>query len=552
MPGHFEKPVCYVNTAQIRHLSTSSEDLHGMWSSKSGPASVLPSTSLISLKVFSKCGESLQDGPRLENLFWRMWKHETLCSSSLPLSSTTNPASRPKKADVPHLSASVDSLASEELEISHFPTSKTIPVNIQQPVKSHQPPCSILVRGSRRHISPQRVEEMVESIQEKQSITALSPTIVNAVPSLPVDPPSPPPTQQENKQSVGQASLRSSDSSTSTAPLSSPDSDRSIAQTMNSDTSAECLNSQHSIIIRGFSPQQPSSSYRSSTHLAPARAPVRAPTKPIMHTKNVEAAFMLGASSGEEESSFEEHIPSLTKQSSLTAGLKKPTPKKQALFKEDLISNRSYEDEEVFVSDEEDSSAIDDSEDEDEENWEEASESEDNVNDARPLFQRVDSKPDLVSRRSLITKGLTEGDRQTAFAEMAQAQPALRKAKTQVKLDAQHSEPLMLAPQMKRSKPINAVSTNSQAAPIAFSPRTTRRNMLATEMTESLRKAVLFERQQKKATATAVMKRRHTAQELTQIRDYPEGGGDAASKENRSWNEEFSSGVLGDYHQTGW
>ena len=243
-------------------------------------------------------------------------------------------------------------------------------------------------------------------------------------------------------------------------------------------------------------------------------------------------------------------MPSHPKQSSLTAGLKKPTVKKQTSFKEELISKRSYEDEEVFVdSDEEDSSAIDDSEDEDDDNWEEASENED-INEGRPLFPRVDSKPNLVSRRSLLTSQLHEGDRQTAFAEMAQAQPALRKAKTQLKFDTPNSEPLMLGPQMKRSKPINAISANSQVAPIAFSPRTTRRHMLANEMTESLRKAVLYERQQKKATATAVLKRRHTTQELTQLRDYPEGGD--ASNENRSWNEDFTNGVLGDYHQTGW
>ena len=104
---------------------------------------------------------------------------------------------------------------------------------------------------------------------------------------------------------------------------------------------------------------------------------------------------------------------------------------------------------------------------------------------------------------------------------------------------------------MKRSKPISMASSNAQATPIAFSPRTTRRHMLATEMTESLRKAVLFERQQKKATASAVLKRRHTTQDLTNIRDYPES--EEASKENRSFNDDdYSSGGLGDYHQTGW
>ena len=246
-------------------------------------------------------------------------------------------------------------------------------------------------------------------------------------------------------------------------------------------------------------------------------------------------------------------MPSRSKQSSLTVGLKKPNfNKKQTSFREELVHKKPYEDVQVFVdSDEEDSSAIDDDDSEDdEENWEEASESEETTIDGRPLFSRVDSKPNLVTRRSLLTTQLHEGDRQVAFADMAQSQAPLRKTKPQNRVDTDDGEGLLLGPQLKRPKPISMASSNTQAMPIAFSPRTTRRHMLATEMTESLRKAVLFERQQKKATASAVLQRRHTTQDLTQIRDYPEA--EEAEKENSSWNDDYSSGGLGDYHQTGW
>ena len=276
---------------------------------------------------------------------------------------------------------------------------------------------------------------------------------------------------------------------------------------------------------------------------------------------------MLGCSSGEDESSFEERMPSQTKQSSLTAGLKRPVgTKKQTSFKEELasrlVNNKSHEDEEVFASDDEDSSAIeDDSEDDDDddEDWEDdGSEGPDNGINDRPLFQRVDSKHNLVSRRSLLTSLMHEGDRSNAFASMAQSQPALRKSKTQGHMDPSvtfseiDNDGLTLnGAHMKRSKPM-FMTSNSQTAPIAFSPRTTRRHMLATEMTESLRKAVLYERQQKKATANAILKRRHTTQDLTNIRHYPTTESEDAAKDNHSWNDDYASGGLHDYHQSGW
>ncbi len=53
-------------------------------------------------------------------------------------------------------------------------------------------------------------------------------------------------------------------------------------------------------------------------------------------------------------------------------------------------------------------------------------------------------------------------------------------------------------------------------------PRTTRRNMLSTELTESLRRHLLWERSQKSSTANAVLKRRHTSHDVANLRQYPE------------------------------
>ncbi|PTB40385.1 hypothetical protein M441DRAFT_104117, partial [Trichoderma asperellum CBS 433.97] len=80
-------------------------------------------------------------------------------------------------------------------------------------------------------------------------------------------------------------------------------------------------------------------------------------------------------------------------------------------------------------------------------------------------------------------------------------------------------------------KPINEIP-RSNAQPIAtnnhvhaqaaLSPRTTCRNILATELTESLRRHLLWERQQKSSTANAVLKRRHISHDVANLKQYPE------------------------------
>lgn len=536
MSTKLEVPICSVNTTQIRHLSTSAEHLHGIWS------------------VFSKCASSLEDGKRLENLSWRIWNRETFCCDSL--APTTTPSSlatrsRPQKADVPDLSVSVDSFASddsEESDISDQPPahSRTAPLDIRRPQSQTIEPTLATSRGKEKHMTPLRLERMIESIKEKQDIAPLSPAIIDALPEIM---PSTDITPRPESRTV-HAALRSSESSSSTIPISSPESDRSVTETVNSDTSAELIQS-HSI-VRGFSPNQTSSSYRSHTHLAPA------PARCIPHTKQdapKKGMFMLGGSSGEDDSSFEEHIPPQLKQSSLTAGLKRPVGvgKKKLSFKDEVesrkLNNKSHEDEEVFTNtDEESSEEEDESEDEveddDEGDWiDEGAEGGDDHD--RPMFQRVDSSANLVSRRSLLTSMMHQGDRADVFAKMAQSQPTLRKCKTQAQIDpsirftAQEDDGSTSNGSTKHLKPISMTTSNTHAVPIALSPRTTRRNMLATEMTESLRKAVLYERQQKKATANAKMKRRHTTQDLTSIRAYPTTEAD---------DHETNTG----YNATGW
>lgn len=516
----------------------------------------------------------MENGRRLENLSWRIWNRETLCCETQPQLATT-PAidiarPRPRRKDLPELSKSVDSLSSEDSDDSDESRSPpTSPVEILSSLQRSSPTIVANSRGKEKHITSLGLEKMVYSIKDKPDIGPLSPSISDAIPavlpSLDITPRPTSPTMN--------APFLSSDSSSSTAPVSSPESEKSVTQVVGSDTSAESINAHHSV-VRGFSPNQTSSSYRSNTHLAPTAIP----TMPIMASRpevsKKGGMFMLGGSSGDEDSSFEDRRkPQTDKPQPTTSPKRLHATKKTLSFRDEVVSrqlnNKSHEDEGVFESsDEEEDSAIDteeEEEDDDEEDWEDDDpESNDNTTNT-PLFQRVDSKPNLVSHKSLLTTLMNEGDRAAAFQNMAsRSTPALRRTRSSkgsppVGIPAEEDDDSvadtsipMLGPHMTRSKPIIMTTSNGHQQ-MALSPRTTRRNMLSTEMTESLRKHVLWERQQKKATANAVLKRRHTAHNLTNLKEYPgqEDGepSKGAGSANNSWN--FGHGV-GEYHQVGW
>ncbi len=511
----------------------------------------------------------MEDGRRLENLTWRLWNRETLCCEPQPQHNhTTTPTidiarSRPSRRDVPGLSASVESLVSmrsDSGEDTRQPP--TAPLNIHANAPPKPEPALSRSRGKEKHITSLGLERMVHSIQDKQEIAPLSPSIADAMPPMP---PSTDITPRAVSPTIDPP-FRSSDSSSSTAPLSSPESDKSAHQTVGSDTSAEMLSS-HSV-IRGFSIDK-ESSYRSHTHLAPEAIPMKQNSNKTENASEKGAMFLLGGagSSGEDDSSFDEKMAPQPKQSSLTLGLKRPSGNKKTLsFRDEVesraLEKRSHEDEGVFESDEEDESAIDDdSEDEeDDDDWEDdASETAENNANDKPLFQRVDSHPNLVSRRSVLTAELNQLDRAATFANLAsKSTPVIRRTKTSTSSVPSDGAPpvedpslTMLPGHMTRSKPIVMNTPNAQQ--MAFSPKTTRRNMLATEMTESLRKNVLWERQQKKATTNAIIKRRHTAQNLTNLQDYP-GEAVQASRQgsrNTSFDHYFEAG-LGEYHRAGW
>ncbi|KAI9818899.1 MAG: hypothetical protein M1827_007720 [Pycnora praestabilis] len=557
MPTRLAAPVLTVDAMKMHKVDTRNvENLFGMWT------------------VFSKCAESMEEGRRLENLSWRLWNRETFCCEPSQQARATTPAivvtGRPSSTqesdEMPELSASVDSATSDVLErVERDDESRSQPLNIQRPASRKPDSIESRSRGREKHITSFDLEKMVITIKEKKELEPLAPMPI-AVPT-----PFPAPTHTTDTTPRPSSPSPESKTATTTETVGSSGSDSSDSQAVGSESSATSDLSQHSI-IRGFSSGHPSS-YRSQSRLAPA--PVSNPPahskveSKVAQDRKKGGMFMLGGSSGEDESSLEEHMAFQPHRSSLSDGLKRPiTNRKQTSFKDEVatrtINEGTHEDEEVFESDEEDEDAVSESaidDDDDSSEWEDSVDASgpSSVED-KQLFQRVDSRPNLTSRRSLLTNLLHQPDRAAALANLAsKSTPAMQRSRTtspngpSVAASPEEDSGLMMRGQaIPRSKPI--IMTTSNIHPPALSPRTTRRNMLATELTESLRRHLLWERQQKSTTANAVLKRRHTAHDVANLQEYPGQKPAQNSKDaskNNSWNHYFDHG-LGEYHQKGW
>ncbi|KAG0645940.1 Uncharacterized protein D0Z07_8030 [Hyphodiscus hymeniophilus] len=605
MPSRLDAPVLTVDVGLIHKVDTRNvENLFSMWT------------------VFSRCAGSLEEGRRLENLSWRLWNRETFCCDPVSEANATTPAisissrdseGRYSSFDVPELSGSLDSLVDEEaleFESDNTSSSTSAPLDISRPQIQRQDSVNSRSRGRERHITPDDLEKMVITIKEKKVLQPLAHSTHSYLAPLP---------QLKTRQPLPMTEI--------TPPTPAVVEGKSLTSDSASDASAQPASSESACgssvksttsVVRGFSPAHVSSSFRSIPLLnAPSSIPTAdiaaattstgpatkkqtkftlggssgddslseqqnsmdsnlQPTQAAQQQKK-KTVFQFGGSSNEEENSLPERMPS---KSALTESIRKPLAKKQTSFQEEVATRTIQEeqvfDDDVFETDEDDidESAIDD--DDDSSEWEDSVEDSGNASiDEKTFFQRVDSRPNLVSRRSLITTMLHQNDRATALANAAsKSTPALQRSRTTSPIgpslaaspDSDDAEPLMMKrgakPSLKpiaeiprsAAQPIIMTTTNTTPHQQALSPRTTRRNMLATELTVSLRQHLLWERQQKSQTANAVLKRRHTAHDVANLKQYPDKvhmGKEDNDNVNASWNQYFSQG-LGEYHSKGW
>ena len=583
MPSRLAAPVLTVDAGKMHKVDPRNvESLFGMWMGKCFcPHARKSRRPDFQRPVFSKCAESIEEGKRLENLSWRLWNRETFCCEAQPHLATT-PAidvrpRRPSPKEVPSLSSSVDSAASEDAE--RMQTAR--PTLLQPKSTSGSQPAEDSAlsrsRGKEKHITSFGLERMIINIKEKTDIGPLSPTIQASLPCLrntlsDITPraSSPFPDVETDTPPSDSNLQNSSDSCFSNTTSESTVSNQSSDGGSDTSVSSGVLTKSASI-IHGFSSSQLSSSVRSKAKPTPEIAmPIQTPKVGKVEPKKPNM-FMLGGSSGDEESSFEDRMARQPKQSSLSNSLKaKPLEKsKKPSFKEIVQSRRieeaETEDEDAIESGDDDDGEASESaiEEEDDAAWED---SESESGQASPvdknMFQRVESQANLTSRRSMLTMQLHNSQGTSALANTAsRSSPALRRSHTSSPNGPSHpdssdendNEPALTMRGPQSSRPVPIIRTTTNTHPPAHSPRTTRRNMLATELTESLRKHLLWERKQKSTTANAFLKRRHTAQNMAHLQEYPDLKPDPAAVEaskNNSWNHYFEGPW--EYHTKGW
>lgn len=592
MPFRSSNPIVKIETHSMHTIDTRNvENLFGLWS------------------VFSKCAETMEDGKRLENLSWRLWNRETFCCAPhhQPRLSPHWPLQAPPSS-VPDLSSSVGSANSEDDKSGNVASDCQSNMSLSQ--------ADSVSSRKEKHITPIDLQKIVISIKERKHLQPLPPLPhhimpSNSAPAAPLSVLTHPP----------QLSSTDVASRSNSLPHMMPDSAASIiTSTPRSEISTSCVSDDseaslsdvpdsHSI-IRGFEPGGCASSFRRSPPFyreVSDSSPVwkSSPTKlmPVVtesatsrvNVSKQRAKFMLCSSDEDNESSLENRY---MQRSSLSEGLKKGQAESKVYTKNSYVRQAALNmvrgNDDVFESGDEieeySESAIEDDE-ESEDEWED-DESEDRRSSIAPavapvdesiFFQRVDSHAHLPSRKSLLTSLMHQEDRAAEVkrqAAVSQQPPKLRRSR-----GSSPNGPLGAAPQPShisrevRGTPIahprkptilttsNILNGYGQLPPPLLSPRTTRRNMLSTELTESLRKHLLWERQQQKTLAptisstgpsVAALRRRHTTNDVKSLQQYPgenkpdrlEGVAERPSK-NNSWNDCFGSG-LQEYHEKGW
>lgn len=521
---------------------------------------------------------------------WRLWNRETFCCEGEELLMSSCATSQPQDIrypretvaeDLPQLSGSVDSVADEEaVDLS----AETTPVDIVRPRIQRQDSCaSSRSRGKERHITSDELEKMVVSIMETRvPLNAPLPAIPRSMPS-----------EQNNASETEQPV-----SATTDAPC-EPSQAASAQSVANEQTTEPEQDTQRrTIVTRGFSPSQtPISRISLPASKAPSPCaipdPMDAPAPKMVFPKKQQAKFALGGSSGSDEESFKNRdvetraiaaqprskmfqlgVSSGDDSPQTSQQLERVVPasngqKKTASFGNEVVT-QTYTSSAISDTEDDylDESAIDD----DDEDWEEesAEESGSSMGEEKLQFRRVDSTANLPSRRSLITLMLAHNNRAQRLGNVAsQSTSALPRTRASLNGPSLVSSPndsdeapLMMKRGTARAPPmrpinevprsaaqpinVNATSMHHQAA---LSPRTTRRNMLATELTESLRRNLLRERSQKTSTANAVLKRRHTSTDVANLKQYPERPFMKKDKEvdtdPNSWDKYFQNPFAG-------
>ncbi|KAJ6192095.1 hypothetical protein J3E72DRAFT_273756 [Bipolaris maydis] len=187
---------------------------------------------------------------------------------------------------------------------------------------------------------------------------------------------------------------------------------------------------------------------------------------------------------------------------------------------------------------------------------------------AEPLsFPRVKSEPNLASRRSLLTSAFQQDDCALTLANTpSYPPPGICGSRIQLPKSPSTSnspqEDSGRMTQLQESRTRCIIMPTSNVHPPVMSPRTTRQNMLTSELTSTLRQSLLGERQQKNVITTnpgTALRRAMTTGDIEGLNNNIEkqqqplksSAAKDDSKPEGHYNQFFVR-ELDDYHSSGW
>jgi hypothetical protein len=279
-----------------------------------------------------------------------------------------------------------------------------------------------------------------------------------------------------------------------------------------------------SSIVRGFTPENPSISRR----LTPLE-PTHVEPKVVEERKKPKFFIASSVSDSDEDYaplSLKSSIKPASKSTLSPPGMKRAASNgstKKTHFHEvvdtKILDAPPTEEE----SDEDESSAVM-SDDEDEE-WEDSQSDGGSANEDHLFDKREDTH--LTSRPSMLSTLFKSKSDYNLPSQAFRASNTFIRSRTSPSHTPRPqpvSPPATETSALRIPAQLGLGATDAFSQPIPASPRTTRRKMLASELSESLRRNLLWERQHRTMTnnAVAAIKRRHTSNDLARLKEYPE------------------------------
>jgi hypothetical protein len=442
--------------------------------------------------IFSKCGTTIENGRRLENISWRLWNREVLAEDW----------DQPRKLTLHQLGQLLDLVSSAAHPPAHAAGVRSSPRTASDAKQSprqtargdhHQeegPRQQQQHQQQRQEASSRNQQQQQSSVEETKPVRSRAPSLFQKTKK-----PSPADKLYDDDDDDGLSSDFPSDTEDEYEDYEDDDEeqDKRLSYKHRSGTSTS--------IVRGFDPAQVSVVNRSPNSVAnnnnssnddsssktkPQAAQSKLAKAPVPREKMF---FIESSPSDSEDQPHAADSYSTNDDSSGPRMFRKQQPiqHKASSLSKSISSNRGHYEE-----------AVEDDEDSD---WDSVDDESDSSFDEKTVFVRDDekqkkplTKPSLLSSLFLNNPELVQQQQQKQRqkekgASRPPAAPPKKQPSSNLHSALNPTENLLNA----------TAQTHAPPPAIALSPRTTRRNMLASELSESLRKNLLWERQQSNA-----------------------------------------------------